>query len=339
MPVLAIGGAASYGDHVAEAMDAVADDVQGVVIAGAGHWVAEEAPDELLAALTTFLAPYRDGRSATAGDRRAGRAGRWVIRVNRRRMPLIDGATEWLNSEPLGPSELRGRVVLVDFWTLTCINWLRTEPYIRAWAKAYRDDGLVVIGVHTPEFSFEHEVDRVRQAIDDRRIDYPVVIDNDYRDLELLRQQLLAGSLLRRLGRRHPRPSLRRRELREVGTHRPAPARRRSANWCPSMRVGIEAEADWNHLLSPETYLGYGRGQRFLSPPGAKFDESRTYELPERLAVQLLGLGRGLDHRARAGAARSRRRTHRLSFPRSRRPPRDVPIDSSADSVPGAPRR
>ena len=103
-----------------------------------------------------------------------------MIGVNRRRMPLIDGATEWLNSEPLGPSELRGHVVLVDFWTFTCINWLRTEPYIRAWAKAYRDDGLVVIGVHTPEFSFEHDVDRVRQAIDDRRIDYPVVIDNDY---------------------------------------------------------------------------------------------------------------------------------------------------------------
>jgi thiol-disulfide isomerase/thioredoxin len=72
-------------------------------------------------------------------------------------MPSLGGATEWLNCEPLGPAELRGHVVLVNFWTLTCINWLRQEPYVRAWSQAYRDDGLVVIGVHTPEFSFEHD--------------------------------------------------------------------------------------------------------------------------------------------------------------------------------------
>jgi thiol-disulfide isomerase/thioredoxin len=78
-------------------------------------------------------------------------------------MPSLGGA-EWLNSTPLGPAELRGRVVLVDFWTLTCINWLRQEPYVRAWSQAYRDDGLVVIGVHTPEFSFEHELDLVRRG-------------------------------------------------------------------------------------------------------------------------------------------------------------------------------
>ena len=95
-------------------------------------------------------------------------------------MPSLGGATEWLNSEPLGPAELRGHVVLVNFWTLTCINWLRQEPYVRAWSQAYRDDGLVVIGVHTPEFSFEHEIDRVRQATREREIDYPVAVDNDY---------------------------------------------------------------------------------------------------------------------------------------------------------------
>src|SRR5439155_14222527 len=81
----------------------------------------------------------------------------------RLRMPSLGGATGWLNSEPLGAAELRGRVVLVDIWTLTCINWLRTEPYIRAWSQAYRDDGLIVIGVHTPEFSFEHDLERVRR--------------------------------------------------------------------------------------------------------------------------------------------------------------------------------
>src|SRR3954453_4057147 len=96
------------------------------------------------------------------------------------RVPSLDGATAWLNSEPLGATELRGRVVLFDFWTLTCINWLRTAPYVRAWSQAYRDDGLVVVGVHTPEFSFEHEVDLVRSAVAERGIHHPVAVDNDY---------------------------------------------------------------------------------------------------------------------------------------------------------------
>jgi thiol-disulfide isomerase/thioredoxin len=95
-------------------------------------------------------------------------------------MPSLGGATEWLDSEPLGPAERRGHAVLVDFWTLTCINWLRTEPYIRAWSQAYRNDRLVGIGVHTPEFSLEHQIGRVRQATKERAIDYPVVVDNDY---------------------------------------------------------------------------------------------------------------------------------------------------------------
>src|SRR5512134_2347930 len=95
-------------------------------------------------------------------------------------MPRLDGATGWLNSEPLGPAELRGHVVLVNFWTLTCINWLRQEPYVRAWSQAYRDDGLIVLGVSTPEFSFEHELELVRRATKERDIDYPVVLDNDY---------------------------------------------------------------------------------------------------------------------------------------------------------------
>ena len=95
-------------------------------------------------------------------------------------MHSLDGATEWLNSERLSPAELRGRVIVINFWTLTCINWLRQEPYVRAWWQAYRGDGLVVIGIHTPEFSFEHEIDGVRQATRGRGIDYPVAVDNDY---------------------------------------------------------------------------------------------------------------------------------------------------------------
>ena len=95
-------------------------------------------------------------------------------------MPPFAGTAEWLGSEPLGPAELRGHVVVVNFWTLTCINWLRQEPYVRAWSQAYRGDGLVVIGVHTPECAFEHEIDRIRQAIEERGIDYPVAVDNEY---------------------------------------------------------------------------------------------------------------------------------------------------------------
>src|SRR5271157_4395220 len=95
----------------------------------------------------------------------------------RLRIPSLGGAIGWLNSEPLDAAELRGHVVLVDFWTLTCINWLRTEPHVRAWSQAYRDNGLIAIGVHTPEFSFEHDIARVRQATIERGIDYPVALD------------------------------------------------------------------------------------------------------------------------------------------------------------------
>src|SRR3954469_10023932 len=98
----------------------------------------------------------------------------------RLRMPSLAGTAEWLNSEPLGPAGLRGRVVLVNFWTWTCINWLRHEPDVRAWSQAYRDDGLIVVGVHTPKFSFEHDIDGVRRATKERAIDYPVAVDNDY---------------------------------------------------------------------------------------------------------------------------------------------------------------
>src|SRR5205809_5029251 len=98
----------------------------------------------------------------------------------RQHLPPLGGATEWLNAEPLGTADLRGQTIVVNFCALTCINWLRQEPYVRAWSQAYRDEGLVVIGVHTPEFSFEHEIDRVRQATEDRAIDYPVALDSDY---------------------------------------------------------------------------------------------------------------------------------------------------------------
>ena len=116
-------------------------------------------------------------------------------------MPSFEGANEWLNSQPLTPGGLRGKVVVVQFWTYTCVNWLRTQAYFRAWRQRYRDHGLVTIGVHTPEFKFEHDVDNVRWAVQARKIDYPVAIDNDlvWQALQLL-LGLPSTSLMRRVG-------------------------------------------------------------------------------------------------------------------------------------------
>jgi thiol-disulfide isomerase/thioredoxin len=197
-------------------------------------------------------------------------------------LPSFGGATGWLNSEPLGPAELDGHVVLVDFWTLTCINWLRTEPYIRAWSQAYRDDGLVVIGVHTPEFSFEHEIDLVRQATKDRGIDYPVALDNDYAVWDAFDNHYWpalyfvdADGTIRdhHFGEGRYDQSERVIQL-LLGVERPP---------VPVEGVGVEAAADWYHLRAPETYLGYGRNGDFASPGGATFDQRGTYALPDRL--------------------------------------------------------
>ena len=129
----------------------------------------------------------------------------------------LGGATAWLNSAPLTAADLQGKVVLVDFWTYTCINWLRTLPYVRAWAARYKEQGLVVIGVHTPEFSFEENVDNVRRAAKERGVTYPDRHRQRPRDLEWVRQSLLAGALLHRCGRARARSPLRRRQLRRIG--------------------------------------------------------------------------------------------------------------------------
>jgi thiol-disulfide isomerase/thioredoxin len=197
-------------------------------------------------------------------------------------MPSLGGATEWLNSEPLGPAELRGHVVLVNFWTFTCINWLRQEPYVRAWSQAYRNDGLVVIGVHTPEFSFEHEIDRVRQATKERGIDYPVVVDNDYAIWSAFDNHYWpalyfvdADGIIRDHHFGEGRYELSERAIQQLlGVER---------ELVSVDGLGVEAEADWDHLRTPETYLGYERSEHFASPDGAAFDERRSYELPERL--------------------------------------------------------
>jgi len=205
-------------------------------------------------------------------------------------LPSFSGATAWLNSPPLSAADLRGKVVLIDFWTYTCINWLRTLPYVRAWAEKYRDHGVVVIGVHTPEFSFEHDLENVRRAAMDMRVEYPIAIDNDfaiwraftnhywpalylvdaqghlryhhfgegaYELSEMILQHLLAEAGID--GFDH--------ELVSVDAQ------------------GAEAAADWGSLRSPETYIGYERTDNFSPPGGAVLDKRRVYTAPQRLRL------------------------------------------------------
>ena len=185
--------------------------------------------------------------------------------MSRRHLPALGGATGWLNTEPLGPAELRGHVIVVNFWTLTCINWLRQEPYVRAWSRGYRDDGLVVVGVHTPEFSFEHEIDRVRLATKERDIDYPVAVDSDYVIWSAFDNHYWpalyfvdADGAIRdqHFGEGHYEQSERTIQ-RLLGVNR---------DLVRVDGVGAEAAADWDHLGTPESYLGYARSEQFASP-------------------------------------------------------------------------
>jgi thiol-disulfide isomerase/thioredoxin len=212
------------------------------------------------------------------------------------RLPLegelasFDGATGWLNSPPLTPAGLRGKVVLVSFWTYTCINWLRQLPYLRAWAGKYAGHGLVVVGVHTPEFGFERDVDNIRRAVADMAIEYPVAIDSDYavwtafdndywpalyfadadgkirhhqfgegeyQRSEMIIQRLLAGAGSDGIARDLVSPD--------------AP--------------GIEAPADWASLRTPETYTGYERAENFASPGGAVPNRPHVYAAPPALRL------------------------------------------------------
>ena len=217
--------------------------------------------------------------------------------VARDRFPSLDGATGWINTPPLSSTELRGKVVLVEFWTYTCINWRREAPYVRAWAARYKDKGLVVIGVHSPEFGFEENIDNVRRAAKEIGIAYPVAVDSrhaiwrafdnaywpalyfidargrvrgqhfgegDYDKSERLIQRLLAEA-----------------GASDVGSGLVSVDAR-----------GTEAAADWTDLQSPESYVGYDRAENFASPGGAVAGKTHVYSAPERL---------GLNHWALSG--------------------------------------
>ena len=201
------------------------------------------------------------------------------------RMPSLAGATEWLNSEPLTPGDVQGRVVLIDFGTYTCINWLRTLPHIRAWAERYREHGLVVVGIQTPEFEFEQNLDSVRREVSARGIDWPVAVDNRYAIWRAFSNNYWpALYFVDREGviRHHYFGEGQYEQSEQVIQQLLG---RASQALVTVDGEGDEAEADWARLNSPETYLGYERTDNFASPGGVGLGEARVYAAPDRLKL------------------------------------------------------
>ena len=203
-------------------------------------------------------------------------------------LPSLAGATEWLNSDPLTVAELEGHVVLVDFWTFTCINWIRTAPFRRAWNEKYREHGLRVIGVHTPEFPFERDIDSIRAAIEERRITYPVAVDSDYAIWSAFANRywpaLYVADATGAIRFHHfgeGRYDETERVIQEL-LHVPEPL---GDDLVVVEANGIEAQADWDALASPETYLGAERAERFASPGGGAWEERRSYTTPSSLRL------------------------------------------------------
>ena len=204
-----------------------------------------------------------------------------------REFAALARAAAWLNSPRLTSADLRGKVVVVDFCTYTCINWLRTLPYVRAWAEKYRQ-GLVMIGVHTPEFPFEHDVDNVRRAVRQLKIEYPVVIDNDYGIWRAFNNQYWPALYFI-----DARGRIREHQFGEGEYERSektiqrllvdAGVNDRRDGLVSVEAGGVEAPADWGNLRSPESYLGYERAQSFASR--ADVDRRRVYTAPSRLAL------------------------------------------------------
>jgi thiol-disulfide isomerase/thioredoxin len=205
-------------------------------------------------------------------------------------MPSLDSATGWFNSPRLTAADLRGHVVLINFWTYTCINWLRTLPYLRAWSDKYKDQGLLVIGVHTPEFDIEHDLDNVRRAAKDLRVDYPVAIDNDYAIWSAFDNHYWPALYFvdaqgqirhRRFGEGDYEQSemILQQLLTETGSGGI------SHDLISVDARGVEAAADWASLRSPENYLGYQRTENFASSDGAVLDTPHAYAAPARLPL------------------------------------------------------
>jgi thiol-disulfide isomerase/thioredoxin len=211
------------------------------------------------------------------------------------RFPDMGGAVGWLNSPPLSGHLLHGRVVLVNFWTYSCINSLRELPYMKAWAAKYKDAGLVVIGVHTPEFGFEKERANVLQAVRDLKITYPVAIDSDYGVWQAFHNNYWPANYFingqgqirdRHFGEGEYAAS--ERVIREL-------LRENGATGLDDTDVQISADGveapPGNDVQSPETYAGYGKAERFASPERTERDSRKTYSLPLNLSLNQWGLG------------------------------------------------
>src|SRR4051812_41819887 len=207
----------------------------------------------------------------------------------------LAGATGWLNSSQLTDAELRGKVVLVDFWTYTCVNWLRTLPYVRAWAERYKDQGLVVVGVHTPEFPFEKDLDNVRRSVKEMRVVYPVALDSNYAvwrafdnnawpAIYLLDAQGRVRYSHLGEGEYEATEKMIQQLLAEGG------GTNVRGDLVAVEAKGLETAADWPNVKSPETYLGSDQTQNFASPGGAGLGERRVYSVPGRLMLNYWAL-------------------------------------------------
>jgi len=206
------------------------------------------------------------------------------------KLPSFEGATGWLSSPPLTPEGLQGRVVLVDFWTYTCINWLRTLPYLRAWAAKYGDQGLTVVGVHTPEFDFEHDVDNVVEQARALQVPYPSALDNDYRVWRAFANHFWPAIYLA-----DPQGRIRYHHFGEGEYAMTEMAIQQLLLDAGATDVdqglvsvdprGLEVAADYRNLRSPETYLGYGQATGFASADGLRADQRYDYSAPAGLSL------------------------------------------------------
>jgi thiol-disulfide isomerase/thioredoxin len=206
------------------------------------------------------------------------------------RLASFQGASAWLNSDPLTPEGLLGRVVVVDFWTYTCVNWLRTLPYVRAWAAKYRDDGLTVIGVHTPEFGFERNIDNIVAQSRTFGVEYAIAVDSDYAVWRAFANQYWPAVYIadgeERIRYHHfGEGEYAQTEMVIQQLLVDAGAQNIDQDLVAVEPRGLEVAADWRTLRSPETYAGYAQGTGFASEDLAAFDEPHIYTARARLPL------------------------------------------------------
>jgi thiol-disulfide isomerase/thioredoxin len=240
-----------------------------------------------IAALTASLPGQAAMPGAPAGSAQAASTTRLAVEGN---LPALDGATAWINSQPLKAADLRGKVVLFEFWTYTCINWRRQLPYVRAWADKYRDKGLVVIGVHSPEFAFEKNIDNVRRETKEIRVPFPVAVDSNYAVWRAFNNEywpaLYFVDTQGRIRHHHfgegdyeQSETVIKQLLAEAG------ASGIDDGLVSVTGQGPEAAADWDDLKSGENYVGYERTESFVSPGGPVRDKPHAYAAPTHLSL------------------------------------------------------